>query len=64
MNCPLAPHKGAFFCYTKYMSVLHHESILEDCYLEILEEFRTDLLSMTQDQIDKMVYERFEERCQ
>ena len=26
------------------MSVLHHESILEDCYLEVLEEFRTCLL--------------------
>ena len=45
------------------MSTLHHEDILEDCYLEILEEFRTDLLSMTQDQIDKLVYERFEDRC-
>ena len=48
----------------KHMSVLHHESILEDCYLEILEEFRTELLSMTQDQIDEMVYKRFEDRCQ
>ena len=46
------------------MSTLHHDSILEDCYLEILEEFRTDLLFMTQDQIDEMVYKRFEDRCQ
>ena len=46
------------------MSVLHHESILEDFYLEILEEFRTDLLFMSQDQIDEMVYKRFEDRCQ
>ena len=46
------------------MSVLHHESILEDCYLEVLEEFRTDCLFMTQDQIDALVYEKFEARCQ
>ena len=46
------------------MSVLHHESILEDCYLEVLEEFRTDCLKMTQDQIDALVYEKFEARCQ
>jgi len=46
------------------MSTLHHESILEDCYLEILEEFRTDLFNFTQDQIDEMVYKRFEDRCQ
>ncbi len=45
------------------MSTLHHEDILEDCYLEILEEFRTDLLTMTQDQIDEMVMKRFEDRC-
>ena len=50
--------------YYRYMSTLHHESILEDCYLEILEEFRTDLLFMSQDQIDEMVYKRFEDRCQ
>ena len=46
------------------MSTLHHEAILEDCYLEILEEFRTELLNWTQDQIDTEVYRRFEERCQ
>ena len=46
------------------MSVLHHEDILEDCYLEVLEEFRTDCLFMTQDQIDALVYEKFEARCQ
>ena len=46
------------------MSTLHHESILEDCYLEVLEEFRTDCLFMTQDQIDALVYEKFEARCQ
>ncbi len=46
------------------MSVLHHEDILEDCYLEVLEEFRTDLLFMTQDEIDAMVYQKFEDRCQ
>ncbi len=46
------------------MSTLHHEDILEDCYLEILEEYRTDCLFMTQEQIDKMVYQRFEDKCQ
>tara|TARA_B100000945_G_scaffold3091_1_gene2600 strand:+ start:1104 stop:1244 length:141 start_codon:yes stop_codon:yes gene_type:complete len=46
------------------MSVLHHEDILEDCYCEILEEYRTDLLSMSQEQIDAMVYQRFEDKCQ
>ena len=46
------------------MSTLHHKSILEDCYLEVLEEFRTDCLFMTQDQIDALVYEKFEARCQ
>ena len=55
---------GIFQTGIKHMSVLHHESILEDCYLEILEEFRTDLLFMSQDQIDEMVYKRFEDRCQ
>ena len=46
------------------MSTLHHEDILEDCYLEDQEEFRTDCLFMTQDQIDALVYEKFEARCQ
>jgi hypothetical protein len=46
------------------MSTLHHEDILEDCYCEILEEFRTDLLFMSQEQIDAMVYQRFEDKCQ
>ena len=50
--------------YYRYMSTLHHESILEDCYLEILEEFRTDLFNFTQYQIYEIVYKRFEDRCQ
>ena len=57
---------GIIILYTDFqtMSTLHHEDILEDCYLEVLEEFRTDCLFMTQDQIDALVYEKFEARCQ
>ena len=59
-------HYDNIILYTDFqtMSTLHHEDILEDCYLEVLEEFRTDCLFMTQDQIDALVYEKFEARCQ
>ena len=46
------------------MSTLHHEAILETIYEDLVEEFRTELLNWTQDEIDTEVYRRFEEGCQ
>ena len=46
------------------MSTLANETLLETIYEEMVEEFRTDLLFMSQEQIDAMVYQRFEDKCQ
>ena len=46
------------------MSTLHHEAIIEGIYEALVEELRTDLLFMAQDQIDAIVQERFEDLCQ
>ena len=40
------------------MSTLHHESILETIYEDLVVEFRTDLFNWTQDEIDTEVYKR------
>jgi len=56
--------QGCFFCYTKYMSTLHHESLIESIYESLVEEMRTDLFNFTQDEIDQMVQQRFEDLCQ
>ena len=41
------------------MSVLHHESILETLYEEVVEEFPT----FSEEQLEKIVYQRFEDLC-
>ena len=46
------------------MSTLHHEAIIEGIYEDLVEELRTDLFFMAQDQIDAIVQERFEDLCQ
>jgi len=43
------------------MSNLNNEALLESIYEDLVVEFRTELLSMTQTQIDAMVMERFED---
>ena len=59
-NCHKHPPTGAFFFYNRIMSNLNNEAILESIYEDLVVEFRTELLSMTQTQIDAMVMERFE----
>ena len=41
------------------MSVLHHESILETLYEEVLEEFPT----FSEEQIETITKQRFEDMC-
>ncbi len=41
------------------MSVLHHESILETLYEEVLEEFPT----FSEEQIETITRQRFEDMC-
>ena len=43
------------------MSTLANETLLESIYEDLVEELRTDLLFMTQEQIDSIVYKRFED---
>ena len=43
------------------MSTLANEALLESIYEELVEELRTELLFMTQEQIDSIVYKRFED---
>ncbi len=42
------------------MSVLHHESILETLFEEVCEEFP----GFTEEQLEKITYQRFEDMCQ
>lgn len=44
------------------MSTLANEMLLETIYEEMVEEFRTDLLNWTQNDIDAEVMRRFEDR--
>ena len=46
------------------MSTLHHESLIESIYEDLVVEMRTDLFNFTQDEIDQMVQQRFEDLCQ
>tara|TARA_B100000287_G_C20624738_1_gene777328 strand:+ start:1635 stop:1772 length:138 start_codon:yes stop_codon:yes gene_type:complete len=44
------------------MSTLANEMILESIYEDLVEEFRTELFTWTQAEIDAEVYARFEAR--
>ena len=69
--------QGCYFCYTKYMSTLHHESLLDTCFDEAWENFRehnkltVDELNWlcnntlgTLDAIEKQARRLFEDLCQ
>ena len=57
---------GAFFVYNKDMSTLHHESILENLYEEVLQEAHDtgNIAMMNSDDIEFEVRSRFEALCQ
>jgi|TARA_B100001250_G_scaffold405357_1_gene422725 hypothetical protein len=48
------------------MSTLHHESILETCYEEVMQEITEtgDIAMMNSDDIEFAVRQRFESLCQ
>lgn len=48
------------------MSTLHHESILETCYEEVMQEITEtgDIAMMNSDDIELAVRQRFESMCQ
>ena len=48
------------------MSTLHHESILETCYEEVMHEITEngDISNMNSDDIEFAVRQRFEALCQ
>ena len=52
--------------YYRYMSTLHHESILETCYEEVMQEASEsgNLAMMNSDDIEFAVQAKFEALCQ
>ena len=50
----------------RLMSTLHHESILETCYEEVMQEITEtgDIAMMNSDDIEFAVRQRFESMCQ
>ena len=60
-NWHTQPPLGGFFMYYKNISNLNNEAILESIYEDLVVEFRTQLLTMTQKEIDEIAMKRFED---